>query len=102
MNEITAKMTALQHGWSNDDVTSAVARVNETWKSFCKANKALVAPMLKGMPKNPKDYFVSFFKKESHGATHYDHTYCTEILGQMGIAESDADIFFTIEVMPNY
>ena len=96
------KIAAFQHGWSESDVTSAIASVNRIWDDYCKKNKAMVAPMLKGMPKRAKDYFVAFFKKNSHGHTHYDNDYCDQILGLMGVSESDADIFFTMEIMPNY
>lgn len=92
------KMTALEKGWTEQQVKDAVKRVNEIWNAYTKANKTIVAPMLKGMPKKAADYFSKYFAKNSYGYVENDKQFCQAILGHMGVTDEDAEIFYVTQV----
>ena len=102
MNAVTSKMTALEKGYTAEQTAEAVKRVNEIWNAYTKANETIVAPMLKGMPKKATDYFAKFMAQMSAGNLDADQRYVTSILGHMGVAQSDAEIFFVTKIMPTY
>ena len=79
-----------------------ISRVNKMWDAYIKSNPKMVAPMLKGMPKKAKPYFIKFFKSNTYGYVENDLNYCKKVLSLMGIPAEDARVFFECEIKGNY